>query len=99
MAGERKAEEREQKRKWADKWKANHLFVYQIVIAILVLVLYAIGCYPVYISVKTKVIYRLYTELQETSLANLDDDDTDSLSSFQKEKIEIMVTDDQMNQV
>ena len=80
MAGERKAEERGQKRKWADKWKANHLFVYQIVIAILVLVLYAAGCYPVYIGVKTKVIYRLYAELQETSLANLDDDDTDSLN-------------------
>ena len=99
MAGERKAEEREQKRKWADKWKANRLFVYQIVIAILVLVLYAAGCYPVYIGVKTKVIYRLYAELQETSLANLDDDDTDSLSSFQKEKIEIIVADDQMNRV
>ena len=99
MASERKAKECEQKRKWLDKWKTNRLLVYQVIIAALVLGLYAAGCYPVYISAKTKMVYRLYNELQETSLANLDEDDTDSLSSFQREKIEIMVADDQMKRV
>lgn len=99
MASERKAEEREPKRRWPDKWKNNRLFIYQVIIAVLILGLYAAGCYPFYISMKTKMVYRLYSELQETSLANLDEDDTDSLGSFQREKIEIMVADDQMNRV
>lgn len=61
---------------------------------VLVIVLYALGCSPCYIGLKTRILHQFYNELQQIELADLDDDDIENLNEFQKEKFEVMVVND-----
>lgn len=65
----------------------------------LLLCIYAVGCYPAYLSIRSDVMRQLYAELQQMELTDLDEDDIETLNEFQKEKFEIMVTDDTFQQV
>ena len=61
---------------------------------VLVIVLYALGCSPCYIGLKTRILHQFYNELQQIEFADLDDDDIENLNEFQKEKFEVMVVND-----
>ncbi len=68
-------------------------------IFVLVIVLYALGCYPIYTGMKIKIMHQLYHELQQMELSDLDDDDRETLNEFQKEKFEVMVVDESFRQI
>ena len=61
--------------------------------------IYALGCYPTYTGMKIKVMHQLYSELQQMELADLDDDDMETLNEFQKEKFEVMVVNEAFEQI
>ncbi len=85
--------------KLKERCKTWNKIWYLIAALILTICLYAAGCYPLYTSQKTKTMKRLYREVQEMDLNDLDDDDLETLNEFQKEKFEVMIVNEQLDQI
>lgn len=81
------------------KWNLKDWRWYQLIILLLAVCVYTVGCYPVYAALKTQTMYQLYHEFESMKLSDLDDDDIDTLNEFQKEKFEVMVTDEDFQQI
>ncbi|MGO4947738.1 sensor histidine kinase [Blautia sp. Sow4_E7] len=80
-------------------WNPQNRGCFLIFVFLLALCIYAVGCYPAYAALKTRTIYQLYHELENMKLSDLDDDDIDTLNEFQKEKFEVMVTDEDFQKI
>ena len=59
------------------------------------ILLYAIVCYPAYIWNKSNVINKLYEELKDMEISDMDEEDRESLNEYQDEKIDILIVDEQ----
>ena len=80
-------------------WNPQNRGCFLILVFMLAVCIYAVGCYPAYAALKTRTIYQLYDELENMKLSDLDDDDIDTLNEFQKEKFEVMVTDEDFQKI
>lgn len=80
-------------------WNPQNRGCFLILVFLLAVCIYAVGCYPAYAALKTRTIYQLYDELENMKLSDLDDDDIDTLNEFQKEKFEVMVTDEDFQKI
>ena len=80
-------------------WNPQNRGCFLILVFLLAVCIYAVGCYPAYAALKTRTIYQLYDELENMKLSDLDDDDIDTLNEFQKEKFEVMVTDEDFQRI
>ena len=80
-------------------WNPQNRGCFLILVFMLAVCIYAVGCYPAYAALKTRTIYQLYDELENMKLSDLDDDDIDTLNEFQKEKFEVMVTDENFQKI
>lgn len=80
-------------------WNPQKRGCFLILVFLLAVCIYAVGCYPAYAALKTRTIYQLYDELENMKLSDLDDDDIDTLNEFQKEKFEVMVTDEDFQKI
>ena len=69
------------------------------ILLIIAVVAYGIGCYPLYINEKSKVMYQLYDELNDIEISDIDDDDRESLNEYQNEKIDILIVDDNFREI
>ena len=85
--------------KLMEKCKTWNKIWYLIAAMVLMISLYAVGCYPLYTGQKTRTMKRLYREMQEMDLNDLDDDDLETLNEFQKEKFEVMIVDEKLDQI
>lgn len=88
-----------QENKIFKNWKPEKWVWYQILAFMLSIILYTVCCYPIYTGMKTRAMHRLFDTLQQMDLENLDDDDQETLYEFQKEKLEIMVADENFKQI
>ena len=80
------------------KRNGNWNKIWYLVIALMLTVcLYAVGCYPIYTSHKGRIMQQLYHEIQEMELADLDDEDIETLNEFQKEKFDLMIVNEKLN--
>ena len=73
--------------------------LFLIIFLVCIVAIYALGCYPAYTGMKIKVMHQFYNELQRMELADLDDDDIETLNEFQKEKFEVMVVNETFEQI
>lgn len=80
-------------------WNPQNRGCFLILVFVLAVCIYAVCCYPAYAALKTRTIYQLYDELENMKLSDLDDDDIDTLNEFQKEKFEVMVTDEDFQKI
>ena len=80
-------------------WNLQNRGCFLILVFVLAVCIYAVCCYPAYAALKTRTIYPLYDELENMKLSDLDDDDIDTLNEFQKEKFEVMVTDEDFQKI
>lgn len=80
-------------------WNPQNRGCFLILVFLLAVCIYAVGCYPAYAALKTRTINQLYDELENMKLSDLDDDDIDTLNEFQKEKFEVMVTDEDFQKI
>ena len=80
-------------------WNPQNRGCFLILVFMLAVCIYAVCCYPAYAALKTRTIYQLYDELENMKLSDLDDDDIDTLNEFQKEKFEVMVTDENFQKI
>lgn len=80
-------------------WNLQNRGCFLILVFVLAVCIYAVCCYPAYAALKTRTIYQLYDELENMKLSDLDDDDIDTLNEFQKEKFEVMVTDEDFQKI
>ena len=80
-------------------WNPQNRGCFLILVFVLAVCIYAVCCYPAYAVLKTRTIYQLYDELENMKLSDLDDDDIDTLNEFQKEKFEVMVTDEDFQKI
>ena len=80
-------------------WNPQNRGCFLILVFLLAVCIYAVCCYPAYAALKTRTIYQLYDELENMKLSDLDDDDIDTLNEFQKEKFEVMVTDENFQKI
>lgn len=80
-------------------WNPQNRGCFLILVFLLAVCIYAVCCYPAYAALKTRTIYQLYDELENMKLSDLDDDDIDTLNEFQKEKFEVMVTDEDFQKI
>ena len=80
-------------------WNPQNRGCFLFLVFMLAVCIYAVGCYPAYAVLKTRTIYQLYDELENMKLSDLDDDDIDTLNEFQKEKFEVMVTDEDFQKI
>lgn len=80
-------------------WNPQNRGCFLILVFMLAVCIYAVCCYPAYAALKTRTIYQLYDELENMKLSDLDDDDIDTLNEFQKEKFEVMVTDEDFQKI
>lgn len=80
-------------------WNLQNRGCFLILVFVLAVCIYAVCCYPAYAALKTRTIYQLYDELENMKLSDLDDDDIDTLNEFQKEKLEVMVTDEDFQKI
>ena len=85
--------------KLLEKCKTWNKIWYLIAALVLMICLYAVGCYPLYTGQKTRTMKRLYREMQEMDLNDLDDDDLETLNEFQKEKFEVMIVNEKLDQI
>ena len=85
--------------KLMEKCKTWNKIWYLIAALVLMICLYAVGCYPLYTGQKTRTMKRLYREMQEMDLNDLDDDDLETLNEFQKEKFEVMIVNEKLDQI
>lgn len=85
--------------KLIEKCKTWNKIWYLIAVLVLTICLYAVGCYPLYTGQKTRTMKRLYREVQEMDLNDLDDDDLETLNEFQKEKFEVMIVNEKLDQI
>lgn len=85
--------------KLMEKCKTWNKIWYLIAALVLMISLYAVGCYPLYTGQKARIMKRLYREVQEMDLNDLDDDDLETLNEFQKEKFEVMIVDEKLDQI
>lgn len=85
--------------KLMEKGKTWNKIWYLIAALVLMICLYAVGCYPLYTGQKTRTMKRLYREMKEMDLNDLDDDDLETLNEFQKEKFEVMIVNEKLNQI
>ena len=81
------------------RWNPQNRGCFLILVFVLAVCIYAVCCYPAYAALKTRTIYQLYDELENMKLSDLDDDDIDTLNEFQKEKFEVMVTDEDFQKI
>lgn len=80
-------------------WNPQNRGCFLILVFVLAVCIYAVCCYPAYAALKTRTIYQLYDELENMKLSDLDDDDIDTLNEFQKEKFDVMVTDEDFQKI
>ena len=85
--------------KLMEKCKTWNKIWYLIAALVLMICLYAVGCYPLYTGQKTRTMKRLYREMQEMDLNDLDDDELETLNEFQKEKFEVMIVNEKLDQI
>ena len=85
--------------KLMEKCKTWNKIWYLIAALVLMICLYAVGCYPLYTEQKTRTMKRLYREMKEMDLNDLDDDDLETLNEFQKEKFEVMIVNEKLDQI
>ena len=85
--------------KLIEKCKTWNKIWYLTAAFVLTISLYAVGCYPLYTGQKARIMKRLYREVQEMDLNDLDDDDLETLNEFQKEKFEVMIVDEKLDQI
>ena len=85
--------------KLMEKGKTWNKIWYLIAALVLMICLYAVGCYPLYTGQKTRTMKRLYREMKEMDLNDLDDDDLETLNEFQKEKFEVMIVNEKLDQI
>ena len=85
--------------KLIEKCKTWNKIWYLTAAFVLTISLYAVGCYPLYTGQKARIMKRLYREVQEMDLNDLDDDDLETLNEFQKEKFEVMIVNEKLDQI
>ena len=73
--------------------KGKNLWILFLAWALAVIV-YCVGSYPVYTSSKTRIMHQLYEDLHDMNLAEIDEDDQDTINDYQKEKIETVIADE-----
>ena len=76
--------------------KENHInILLSIFIGLFLAVLiYATGCLPFYVHQKASAMMKVYDELKEMNLSNMEDEDHETLDSYRNEKIRILIVDD-----
>lgn len=85
--------------KLIEKCKTWNKIWYLTAAFVLTISLYAVGCYPLYTGQKARIMKRLYREVQEMDLNDLNDDDLETLNEFQKEKFEVMIVNEKLDQI
>lgn len=82
-----------------DFWRSGKALWIQLIAFAMTVILYSICCYPVYTSSKEKIMRQLYEDLHDMNLGNLNEDDEDTLSDYQKEKFETIIANENYEQI
>ena len=79
--------------------KLQRAVIVSAILLIVAVIVYGIGCYPLYINEKSKVMHQVYDELKEIEISDMDDDDIENLNEYQNEKIDILVVDSNFDEI
>lgn len=79
--------------------KMRYAVLAPAILLIVAVFAYGIGCYPLYINEKIKVMHQLYDELKDIEISDMDDDDRESLNEYQNEKMVILIVDDNFQKI
>ena len=74
--------------------KEKSLLIYMLLASAVIVLLYGLGASPLYIHEKSRVMQELYGELKHMELKDLNDDDQETLDDYHKEKMEILIVDE-----
>ena len=83
-----------------NKFRKNRYSVfvlYAVILSMIAVLGYAFCCFPFYIHQKSEAMYRIYDELQGMELADLDDEEIETINEYQEEKLEILIVDEKFD--
>ena len=83
----------------SDFWKKGRELWIQVIAFAIAICVYCVCCYPLYTSLKGKIIRDLYEDLHDMDLEELNEDDLEILSEYQKEKFETVICDENFQQI
>ena len=83
----------------SDFWKKGRELWIQVIAFAIAICVYCVCCYPLYTSLKGKIIRDLYEDLHDMDLEALNEDDLEILSEYQKEKFETVICDENFQQI
>ena len=83
----------------SDFWKRGREIWIQLIAFAIAICVYCVCCYPLYTSLKGKIIRDLYEDLHDMDLEALNEDDLEILSEYQKGKFETVICDENFQQI